>query len=324
MIDMAPCSRLLSLIMLIITGFSSSVDFPPMISSDDIAYFFENDDLDGLHWALSNVFRRSERNTLLEEIIYPLSNTINTRCGGLTYTTAYKLKMDIEQAEYLSKVLKDKEMAKFFHDDVLPKLKAVYQNIPQLNDLEHTGGLYGFRKHDFEQGIGEIYNKALYLPKVNELRHSNGELIPLLSDTFDGKSIEEQWYDQSSTSTGIVVIDDVLSPRALATIRELLLQSTVFYQTKMPLKFGGYVGAYIDDGLHDRILLQLAFELHKSLPNIMEGNALKYLWCYKYDSEYSGINTHADQAVSSHIRNYALLHLLTINSQNPNMLRPSM
>eukprot|EP00957_Ditylum_brightwellii_P061536 4669730-Ditylum_brightwellii.AAC.1 len=64
----------------------------------------------------------------------------------------------------------------------------------------------------------------------------------------------------------------------------------------MPKKFGGYVGAYIDDGLHDRILLALAFELNKALPRIMEGHPLKYLWAYKYDSDYTGINTHADQA----------------------------
>lgn len=55
-------------------------------------------------------------------------------------------------------------------------------------------------------------------------------------------------------------------------------------------------GAYIDDGLHDRILLALAFELNKALPRIMKGNPLRYLWAYKYDSDYSGISTHADEA----------------------------
>jgi hypothetical protein len=52
----------------------------------------------------------------------------------------------------------------------------------------------------------------------------------------------------------------------------------------------------IDDGLHDRILLQLAFELHKALPRIMKGHPLKYMWAYKYHDEYTGINTHADEA----------------------------
>lgn len=72
--------------------------------------------------------------------------------------------------------------------------------------------------------------------------------------------------------------------------------STVWYQTKLPLKFGGYVGAYVDDGLHDRILLHLAKDLHDILPRILGGNSLRYMWAYKYDSEYTGINLHADQA----------------------------
>jgi len=37
-------------------------------------------------------------------------------------------------------------------------------------------------------------------------------------------------------------------------------------------------------------------ELHKALPRIMKGHPLKYLWAYKYDSEYTGINLHADEA----------------------------
>lgn len=64
----------------------------------------------------------------------------------------------------------------------------------------------------------------------------------------------------------------------------------------MPHKFGGYVGAYIDDGLYQKILLTLAFELHRALPKIMKDHPLKYLWAYKYDSDYTGISTHADQA----------------------------
>ncbi len=65
----------------------------------------------------------------------------------------------------------------------------------------------------------------------------------------------------------------------------------------MPLKFGGYAGAYMDDGLYDNILLQLAMELSQTLPNIIgKQHALKYLWAYKYDSDYTGINTHADEA----------------------------
>lgn len=73
--------------------------------------------------------------------------------------------------------------------------------------------------------------------------------------------------------------------------------STVWYQTKLPKKFGGYTGAYIDDGLHQRILLALSVELRVQLPGILEEHPLRYLWAYKYDSELEkGINLHADEA----------------------------
>jgi hypothetical protein len=37
-------------------------------------------------------------------------------------------------------------------------------------------------------------------------------------------------------------------------------------------------------------------ELHDQLSDIFRGHSLKYLWAYKYDSNYNGIKLHADQA----------------------------
>jgi len=93
------------------------------------------------------------------------------------------------------------------------------------------------------------------------------------------------------------MIDDVLTPQTLSLLRTLLLQNTHWYQTKTPLEFGKYVGSYIDDGLHDPIFLQVAKELHLAMPRIMHDQPLRYMWAYKYDSEWeSGINIHADMA----------------------------
>ena len=79
--------------------------------------------------------------------------------------------------------------------------------------------------------------------------------------------------------------------------RKLTLLLLPGFQTKTPLEFGKYVGAYIDDGLQDPIFLMLAKQLHQRLPRIMKNHHLRYLWAYKYDSEWeSGINLHADQA----------------------------
>ena len=204
--------------------------------------------------------------------------------------------MDLEQAQYLvSKNLLSPKQEELFTHHVIPTYERILENIPSLEKLKRTEGLYPFGKNDYKIGIASFYNKALHVTDFDELRDQHGNLLSLLNENFDTKSIEEEWYSETGTQ-GIVVIDDILSPKALHRIRQLLYESTVFFQTKMPLKFGGYVGAYIDDGLYDKILLQLAFELNKALPNIMDGHPLKYLWAYKYDSKYSGINTHADQA----------------------------
>lgn len=278
------------------------IDFPPKLDSDDISYFASTYDMDGLHWALSNVFQRSIRNPNSNQVVHrELPSSIVARGGGSTYTSAYKLKVDIEQAQYLSEHLKNSnsddsnmERKRILFQRIKAMYEKIYHRIPALDQLSRTKGLYPFTKQDYEDGIASIYNKALHHTNFDELKDSEGNLIPLISSSFDASKIEKQWYDPETPP--VVVIDDILSEQALRRIRQLLFESTVWYETKMPMEFGGYVGAYIDDGLHDRILLQLAFELNQALPNVMKGHPLQYLWAYKYDSEYDGIKTHADQA----------------------------
>jgi hypothetical protein len=72
----------------------------------------------------------------------------------------------------------------------------------------------------------------------------------------------------------VLVVDDALSAEAFEQLRNLLLDSTVFFETKMPLKFGAYVGAIVEDGLHARAFLALADALKKQCPELLgEGPA---------------------------------------------------
>lgn len=273
------------------------VDLPDLLDSDDVAYFFSRRDLEGLHWALSTVFAKSARNTTTAN----LPDILNARGGGSSYTSQYKLKLDIEQAHYLLEHMKDQPATReYIQESVLPVYETVLKHIPQLNDLERTKGLYAFRQNDYGLGIQNVYNKAYHHTDFDTLRdETTGEPQSLLNPNLNIPDIEAQWQGTSNRHPGIegiVYIDNLLNEEALARIRQLLLESTVFYQTKLPLTFGGYTGAYLDDGLHDRILLQLALELAETLPMIGQEHALRYLWAYKYDSNYTGINLHADQA----------------------------
>ena len=304
-----PTVFLVPLLLLQAVRASEVVELPPLLDSDDIAYFFERNDLEGLHWALSSVFAASERmpRAVQQPKVQPLPQQLVARGGGSSYTTAYKLKMDLEQAEYLGHQLKETqpELAAYFQEQVAPIYRNVLKNIPALEDLQRTNGLYAFRQADWDAGIAAVYNKALYLQPLDgddDTPLGDGSRKPLLNPALDTQRIQQEWFGGSNSkttnsNTGIVVIDDILSQEALNNIRKVLLESTVFFQTKMPLSFGGYAGAYIDDGLHHKILLQLSMELSKALPRIMKGHPLRYLWAYKYDAEFtSGINLHADQA----------------------------
>jgi hypothetical protein len=243
---------LLSLLVQQLHG-QEDIEFPPLLDSDDIAYFFEQNDLEGLHWALSNVFARSARNPNSRRIdgegdtMNPLPEQLVARGGGTTYTTAYKIQQDLEQAEYLAESLQEQgksELAQFFGSVVAPIYNTMLQRIPPLDQLEKTSGLYPFLPQDIELGIQEIYNKALYHTDFPELKDDQGNLIPLLNPNVDFEGIQRQWFgeDPNHDYPGIVVIDNILSQEALSRIRQLLLESTVWYQTKLPIKFGGYVG----------------------------------------------------------------------------------
>jgi len=296
--------------------------FPPLIESDDITYFFSTYDLDGLHWALSNIFHRSARNpNNLSKRSKELPQPLVARGGGDTYTTEYKLKHDLEQAKYLVEQLRqsDPQSCKYFESQVIPIYESVLQNIPPLAELKRTKGLYAFTKEDFATGVGNVYNKALYMTTADELDPNwkeNAANTGLLNNALDWNGIQRNWFGESekvqseSTTTttkeattttpsipGVIIIDDLLTPTTISLLRQLLLRNTHWYQTKTPLEFGKYVGSYIDDGLNDPIFLELAKQLHQSMPRVMEGHYLKYMWAYKYDSEWeSGINLHADQA----------------------------
>ncbi len=277
------------LVSLLSTVCASNDDLPPLLDSDDIAYFFEQHKLEELHDFLQQVFEKSARNPLIPRP-QNLPQTLVSRGGGDTYTTQYKLECDLEQAQHLAKHAETQQEQEYFQKTVIPIYESVLQNIPPLSELNKTRGLYAFRNQDYEAGIASVYNKALYHTGYDTLRDAGGNKIPLLNSNVS--DISPQYNKE-----GIVVVDDILSEAALQRIRQLLLTSTVWYQTKTPLQFGKYVGAYIDDGLYDYILLELAMELTQTFPSIFEGHPLKYLWAYKYDSEHaSGINLHADEA----------------------------
>ncbi len=256
----------------------------PPLTPDEIAFLdsldhLENDDIEAAYAVLEASFTSSARNPDPEKRFNRLSQRKISLGGGTTFTSEYKIRQDIEQAQYLAETLKDREpqRAGFFEHVVLPVYNQLLSRIPPLEELNETMGLYKFQRSDVDYGIMNFYNRALHVPDVPATR-PDGTPIPIFSESLDTSKIQKDWVN----SNGIVVVDNLLSKESLDLIQQKILwESTVWYQTKLPQRFGGYTGAYIDDGLHQRILLQLSMDLKKLLPDIFDGHPLKYMWAYK-------------------------------------------
>ena len=259
----------------------------PPLTPDEMAFLdgldhLENDDVEAAYAVLEASFTTSARNADPQKRFNRLSQRKISLGGGTTFTSEYKIRQDIEQAQYLAETLshENRDQAEFFEAVVLPVYQQLLSRIPPLEELNETMGLYKFQRSDVDYGIMNFYNRALHVPDVPSTR-PDGTPIPIFSESLDTSQIQKDWIN----SNGIVVVDNLLSKESLDLIQQKILwESTVWYQTKLPQRFGGYTGAYIDDGLHQRILLQLSVDLKKLLPDIFEGHPLKYMWAYKCES----------------------------------------
>jgi len=98
---------------------------------------------------------------------------------------------------------------------------------------------------------------------------------------------------------GLTYVDNFLSSEALINLRAFLMESTIWFESKG----GGYLGAYLGEGLACTVILQIAQELKSKFPGIIQHHALREVWAYKYDNNASfnaadvrGIRVHADAA----------------------------
>ena len=113
---------------------------------------------------------------------------------------------------------------------------------------------------------------------------------PVINPAHTEEAILTCWR---AASPQFVILDDFLTPEALAKLRDYCLESTVWHRSYE----AGYIGAIPADGFACPLLAQLAEEIASRWPRIIGPHAFKYLGAFKYDSELSrGTNTHADLA----------------------------
>ena len=193
-----------------------------------------------------------------------------------------KMDHDIEQFKYLAdsgyEVEKFKALAKLYTDVSLEIDWPVEETQFALSN-----------KH--QKLLKETYNRSIHLLEAPIMGGG------ALSDTLEREKITKDYFKHDH---GLTYIDNFLTPSTLDSIRKFLLGSTIWFDL---FHKGGYLGAYLKDGLASPLLLQIANELRNNFPGIFKNHQLKQLWAYKYDSRayknnngLTGIEPHADFA----------------------------
>ena len=131
--------------------------------------------------------------------------------------------------------------------------------------------------------IAPSYNRILYYAECPQLK--NGAINPSL----EVAAIEARYNERKPE---IMYVDDLLTDKALQSLRRFCLESTI-WKRDYP---NGYLGAFLGDGFVCPLLLQIAEELRLKFPGVFRQHKLTQAWAFKYDSELTGLNMHADAA----------------------------
>ena len=84
-----------------------------------------------------------------------------------------------------------------------------------------------------------------------------------INSSLDTNAICDAYF---SHDFGLTVVDNFLSLDALNSLRKFLLESTIWFDQKK----GGYLGAYLKEGLASPLILQIASELKSRFPLIIK------------------------------------------------------
>ncbi len=198
-----------------------------------------------------------------------------------TQISKAKIYHDIEQFDYL--VSQGYETKKFNDLAILYKKVAAEIKWPSETQLISLS-------HKYLSLLKRSYNHLIHLIKAPTVK--NGAV----NNSLNVEKITNHYFDHEF---GLTYIDDFLSPTAIDSLRKFLLGSTIWFE----IKKGGYLGAYLKEGLASPLIIQIANELSQKFPKIFKDHPINQIWAFKYDSRaknknssLKGINVHADFA----------------------------
>jgi tetratricopeptide (TPR) repeat protein len=191
---------------------------------------------------------------------------------SLTTTTRHKLEHDAEQFVYLSQCARDGPRFELLARNYRAIAEPVSHAVTTLSDAQI-------------EALGDDYNTPIHLcaaPEVDGCAVNERADRAVLTAQFEGE--------------GAIFVDDLLTPRALESLRRFLLESTIWHDFS---HIDGFVASYLEDGLACPLLLQIADELRSAFPDILGKHPLSQAWAFKGLKPQSAIDVHADDAAVS-------------------------
>lgn len=191
--------------------------------------------------------------------------------------TVTKLRHDAGQFRYLRQL----GLLQAEFDSVIAVYERLAERLFQHGGAEARTPLQG----EDRALIGHVYNRIVHL-------HAAPRVTRALSDAWSAAEVEARFLEHGS---GVVVIDDFLTPDALAGVRRFAMRSTVWSGIRYAR---GRLGAFFNDGFNCPLLLQIAEELQRALPRVITpGYPIRQIWGFKNARDLPpDANLHADFA----------------------------
>ena len=192
-----------------------------------------------------------------------------------------KIEHDIEQFEYLAS--KNYDIKKFTDLALLYKKVASEIYWPSETSLITLNNKY-------QNLLEDSYNRLINILEAPRLKEE------VINNSLNVEQITNDYFNHEF---GLTYIDNFLSSKAIESLRNFLLESTIWFNVKQ----NGYVGAFLREGFANPLIIQIADELRTKFPKIFKNYPINHIWAFKYDSRAKnkksslrGIDVHADFA----------------------------
>jgi predicted Zn-dependent protease len=191
---------------------------------------------------------------------------------SLTTATRHKLEHDAEQLLYIAQRTRDRLHFELLARSYRTVAEQLSNEVTALSDAQI-------------EALGDDYNAPIHLRAAPEVASR------AVNERTDRDALAAQFKGESA-----ILVDDVLTPQALESLRRFLLESTIWHDFS---HIDGFVASYLEDGLACPLLLQIADELRSAFPEVLGKHPLSQAWAFKGLRPQATVDVHADDAAVS-------------------------